>query len=173
MVSLTVGTNSYLDFTDADTYLANYVSYSVWAGSTNPVKQPGPIRATAKIDSNVSFPGRAYSNTQSLAFPREEFSYYDGKLGYYLTVPANTYPAQLLEATAVQAAYYLEYKDDFDSGGDALEWSRIKIDLIELEDTSRNTKGASGKARRTIAPDTKRLLRWMEISTHNSWWRSW
>lgn len=72
MPTVTVGTNSYISVTDANTYFGERYGGDAWTSLSSTLKEQALITATRKID-RLPIRGRKYldSEFQPLAFPRD------------------------------------------------------------------------------------------------------
>lgn len=103
-MSITVGTDTYISVTDADTYFSKRYNGESWANFTTGDKERLLTTATHKID-RLNLKGRKKIYTQTLAFPRvyriTDCSIYDLN-GYQVdAVPDNVKYAACEEAFAM------------------------------------------------------------------------
>ena len=127
-MALVLLTNTYL-LADSD-YLADS---SVWVAATVEEQEKALLLSTEKLDNNT-WEGYALTTTQSLAWPRTEFEFFDPVLRLYVTVAESELPVRLLKATAKLAIHYV-VNPGATTPYDAT-YDRIKVGPIELENTS-------------------------------------
>lgn len=99
---ITVGTNSYISITDADSYFATRYGASAWAALSTETKDQLLITATQRIDT-LRLKGRKYVYTQTLNFPRYLDRNIEYQQDYLYDVNLNTIPEVVEKATCEEA----------------------------------------------------------------------
>jgi hypothetical protein len=101
-MSLVVGTNSYIDVTNADLYFAERLHSVNWTGAETADKEKALIQATGMIDDLFDWPGTVTDEDQSLGWPRTGVYDCEGR-----EVDPDTIPDAIEKATCEQAIYLL------------------------------------------------------------------
>ncbi len=156
-MALVVGTNSYLNATEADAYFADRLNSSVWTSSTE--KDQALIQATKMID-NLKFIGMKAVITQPLMFPRIPVHFNHritrDEYGLYST----TYPQRLKEAVCELAIWLLQ--DDYTAPNDLEQFSDVKLGALEVQMSGSTEKKLPPLVISLLAPyrdDSVRLVR--------------
>jgi hypothetical protein len=128
-MTLTVGTNSYVSVSDANTYWLDR-NNSVWSSLTTAKKEAALIEATQYLDANYSFIG-TQDILRTLAWPRFDVYITKGNLA------GVSYDATTIPPLIKQAVYELALEASSerllpvkDRGG---QIKKEKIDVIEIE----------------------------------------
>ena len=106
-MAFTVGTNSYISVADANTYFLSRVGSDNWDSANIDAKEAALVTATAMID-NQAWIGSAVSSSQDLAWPRDNATYNDYRLGHTITIANNVTPQEVLDAVCEQALHLLD-----------------------------------------------------------------
>ena len=148
---LTVGADSYVSITDADTYWSDR-NNPTWSAATTVEKEAAIREATQYIDGYFSFIGQQKTDNV-LAFPRHDVEIKSGNFAglYY---DSNTIPPQIEQACCELALQALSSRLDEakDRGGLV---KRVKVDVIETEYID---FAPSGKTYKFVANILKPLL---------------
>jgi hypothetical protein len=101
-MALVVGTNSYLDVTDADLYFDARLHSDNWTNAESADKEKALIHATRMIDDLFEWPGDIADDDQDLAWPRSGVYDSEGR-----EIDETVIPDEIKEATCEQAIYLL------------------------------------------------------------------
>jgi len=127
-MSLTKGTNSYVDVSDGDTYFADKLDVDAWTSASPTQKSQALITATQVLE-NLDWVGQAVSDTQNLAFPRYG-EYFDPRLGCEVWMDGTSTPKRIPTAQ-MELAYHLLNNDGLlDNTGEVVN---LDIGSITLE----------------------------------------
>jgi len=129
-MTLTVGTNSYLNVSDANAYwLAR--NNSTWASASDAEKEKALIEATQFLDGAYSFIGTHPEDTQLLAWPRK-YAYVNRGNLKGVKYASDTVPPQITNACAELAleALSANLRPSLDRGGSI---KKEKVDSLEIE----------------------------------------
>ena len=137
MATLTVGTNSYINLTDAEAYFINLPYTTVWDAGTDDEKEEVLIRATQMIDWR-EFKGSRYDSTQTLKFPRSGL-YSDG-----IALDDDAIPSRVKYAVCELAIYLLS--EDYTAPDDTADYESVKVGPVETKFGTRNRSSTGGKA---------------------------
>ena len=166
-MTIVVYTNSYVSVADADVYL-NDVSPD-WATLTLAVKERLLVGATRFLD-NSPWIGSSVTDLQPLAWPREDLSYLDEKLGRIVTVTSGTLPRPVFVAVCNQALYLYAYPSLLELRS-TQEFEQIKIGPIELTDSDSNLLRTIPTV--PIAAVRSHLRPFLTTRSANTYWRAW
>lgn len=128
-MSLTVGTNTYVDLTDANQYWLDR-NNSTWSSTSDADKQKALLEATQYIDNAYEFVG--WQNTENvLAFPRNGVTVLNGNLRG-VTYDSSVIPPQIINACCELAleAVSSRLRPAQERGGAV---KKEKVDVIEVE----------------------------------------
>lgn len=134
-MALIVGTNSYINLTNADTYFADRLNSDVWDSATASNKEKALIQATKILDS-MTFIGTRSKSTQILKFPRLfpiDFTL-DGFIIDSATVPQN-----ILDAVCELAIYLLS--EDYTASNDLSDFNSVTLGSISV--STKTTMGGA------------------------------
>lgn len=129
-MALSVGADSYLSLTDANTYWSDR-NNSTWSAASDAEKEKALREATQFIDGAYEFIGETTSTSQVLAWPRVDAEVLRGNFkGVYYD--SSTIPPQIENACAELAleALSTRLREVQDKGGAV---KREKVDVIEIE----------------------------------------
>jgi len=158
-MALAKGTNSYVDVTEADAYLANRLAATEWAAAITADKERALITATGILD-DLSWVGSVISDSQSLAFPRIG-SYFDPALGCDVLLPDGAVPERVQKATFELALHLYLNQDVLTDSGSVRNLNVSGIGLNTIIGPSR------------LPSTIKRIIRpLLENQGNNSWWRA-
>lgn len=132
---LTVGVDSYISLTDADTYFSKRSDSDAWNNASDP-DQEQALATAARLMNEIIWVGVAASSSQVLAFPRSG-EYTDPVLGELVTLDPVVIPTRIKAANCEQAFQLLNNSGLLDETG---QISKLKVDVIELEGL--DTKGS-------------------------------
>lgn len=165
-MALIVGTNSYETVAEADAYFDTRVASDDWFAASADTKEKALITATAMIDENVWI-GTAVSPSQALAWPRNNATYADLKLGLVVTITSDSVPDRVLIAIREQALHLIQNAAVI--GGSVEQvFESISIGSISLSDSNSTKK--TPRVPLSVRQSLKPLLR---QSTIGSLWRAW
>lgn len=115
--------NSYVSVQEADDYIAlNFPEDDKWESLTTEQKEVQLIRATRFLDTMVRWASFIKDNHQSLAWPREQFKDYEGRI-----IPDNTVPT-LIKDAQIELVY--------ESLSNTLTTEAIKLQSEKFGDTT-------------------------------------
>lgn len=128
-MAVTVGTDSYIDVADADTYWSNR-NNSDWSGASQAEKEAALREATQYVDGAFDWIGDLQSDSQSLAWPRINAYITEGPFRGKLV--SENYPQKVKDATCELALEALggRLEPIEERGGDT---KREKVGPIEIE----------------------------------------
>jgi hypothetical protein len=162
-MALTLFENTYV--TNVDSLL---VGEPVWAVASSTEKEQALQQATRLLD-NSAWIGEAVSSSQSLAWPRKQFSYFDVAKNLIVEVSEGSVPKVLERAVALQALHLVKYPQVAEAY--SATFDSIKIGPIELENKDVSNKPDSVP----VTPlSVLRLLSPLLSSAWptTAWWRS-
>lgn len=141
-MSLVVGTNSYIDVTDADTYFDDAIHASAWEDSTSDIKAKALVTATRMMD-RQDWNGTKYQDapTQVLDWPRSGLFDSEGN-----ALSETVVPQEILDATCELALALVQNSGLQDSTNTGNNIKRLKAGSVELE----YIRGTSGSRFPTI-----------------------
>ena len=158
-MALVKGTNSPVDATDFDTYMADRLDVAAALSATSAQKDQALITATSILET-LTLAGTAVSETQNLVFPRVG-NYFDPRLGLTVDFPTSTAPARWLKATHELAYHLLNNDGLLDNTG---EVKTLDIYGIKLENIRSPSK---------IPSVVMNLVTPMLVNAgSNAWWRA-
>lgn len=136
-MALVVGTNSYINVADADTYFDDAIHASAWEDSTSDTKAKALVTATRSLD-RQNWNGAKYQDapTQVLDWPRSGLVDSEGD-----AVDETTVPQEILDATCELALALIQNPELQDSANTGNNIKRMKAGSVELE-YIRGTSGA-------------------------------
>lgn len=156
-MTLTVGTNSYINVADADAYFAERLHSDAWTASDTSTKEAALIQATRLIDNIYDWYGELADETQSLGWPRSGAYDCEGR-----EIDATIIPDAIANATCELAINLI--KNDVTATPTLLQggFRRAKLGTMEIEVDSamklktidRNVKlavGCLGEVRKVTA----------------------
>jgi hypothetical protein len=134
-MTITLFENSYVSVAEADAYLSPVST--LWNSATLEEQERFLIVASRELDA-LPWLGTSVSDTQPMAWPRQDVVYHDRKLGRIIMVPDGTLPRPVKEALFNQVQHLMAYpqlvtmsqQQDFES---------IKVGPIEIVDSDSNT----------------------------------
>lgn len=141
-MALEVGTNSYLDVTEADAYFADRLFSSTWETAEVTDKPKALIQATKAIE-ELTFSGTRYLDTQALSFPRS------GLVVDGILLDETVVPQAVKEAVCEYAILMLS--EDYTAPDDLEAFDSVSLGSISIDVNSRK----SGKS---LPPKVEALL---------------
>ena len=173
MTTLVVGTNSYADSLDADDYIGNHFNSSAWSSLSLDEKEQILITGTFTLDHRFApFVSEAFVDSQTLAFPRKEFTYFNPILHSYLTVNDNVVPDQIKNALYHLAQHFAVNKDLIFSGESYAEWTQLSLDGPSItRDTNNMVKQRTSLIPREVDLIMKPFVR-TNYRSGTQWWRA-
>jgi len=163
-MALVLNTNSYVDTTEADSYFDNRIDSLSWLTSSAEVKEQALVTATQIIDENAWI-GSAVSPSQALAWPRNNVTYFDPKMGQLVDVAVDEVPNRVKVAVYEQAFHLIENQDLL--GGQTQTFESIKVGSIALTDSNEDVKKVPIKT-----PNATRVIKPLLVKGGTStWWR--
>lgn len=102
-MTITTGTDTYLDVDEAATYFQNRLHSQAWAAATDPDRENALRTATTLLDA-LDYHGARATSSQSLAWPRRGMRDRDGCL-----LPFDAIPAAIPAACAEWAIHLLTH----------------------------------------------------------------
>jgi hypothetical protein len=165
-VTLTVGTNTFISLSDANTYFSTRLFSTTWSSASDDNKSMALIMATKKI-TNLNLQGTKAILTQTLAFPR---AFYIGTTvyssgygmetdnirgeGWYIETDITT---EVKEATCEEAISILSYGENANK---RLELQAQGVTSFSIGNLS-ETYGGSGKKNSLLSQEaTSRLTKY-------------
>jgi len=124
-MSLTVGTNSYIDVANADIYFAHAIHADKWDESTSATKTDALVTATRTLD-RKQWVGTKYGDPQTLDWPRSGVTDREGG-----AVAADSVPQFVVDATCELALALIQ--DVSVQAPDGSKIGRIKTGTVEVE----------------------------------------
>lgn len=126
-MTLVVGTNSYIDRADADTYFEDAIHAAPWTASSNDTKEDALVTATRMLD-RQEWVGTKTNPLQALDWPRTGVTYSDGTAVDPLTVPQF-----ILDATCELALALIVNPSIQSSTNSGSNVKRLKAGSAEIE----------------------------------------
>lgn len=127
-MALVVGTNSYINVADANTYFADLIHSGPWDAATAETKAKALVSATKMLDRRY-WAGTKYSDAQALDWPRSGITDPDGN-----EVAEDTVPQFVLDATCELALALIEdatIQSSDDSGGiKSIKTGTVSVEFI-------------------------------------------
>lgn len=141
-ISLVVGTNTYIDLDDANTYIDTLLGTDTWDNTSDTDKSKALIAATRSIDRLLLKGSKVYVG-QSLAFPRYNISNY--QLDYYQTnIP--DIPQNVIDATCEEA---LQILTEYNNPNIRVKMQQDGVKSIKFGDSTESYNGLGGVKRLT------------------------
>ena len=130
-MALTVGENTYITLSKADTYFSNRLHTATWDNAINDEKEKALKWATSLMENRVVWKGRKADSTQTLQWPRS------GLLDYYGNeVPSDTIPQSVKAVQCELANYLLETNPLTVPGGiKSMDLDGISLDMTDAGQT--------------------------------------
>jgi hypothetical protein len=165
-MALEVNVNSYVTVDEAEVYFETRLDIPAWFSADDEDKDSALVTATQLID-ELAFKGSMTSLSQSLAWPRNNVTYYSQKAGQLVDVANNVVPKEVKTAVFEQALHLLTNQDLLNADDQTFE--RIKVGPIEIADNIGNQSKPP-----MISPRTKKILRPLlaEVEITRTWWRA-
>lgn len=132
-MTLVLFQDTYVELETANGYLTGD---SNWDGATDSEKEQALKTATLALDDS-NWISSSLTADQPLAWPREEFSYYDRSRGMNVSVPAGTMPTRLSVAVCNLACYYITYPTALQQYSPS--FTSISVGPISLSSTETDT----------------------------------
>lgn len=176
MTTLVVKQNSYTDVDTADTYLFNRLGSDRWSSAIDDEKEKALITASYNLDVYFApFLSSPFSSTQTLAFPRKSFSYYDSILNEVLTVADDVVPDQIVRATILLANHYVHNASTLFGGEGNTAWTELSLDTLGVKRGDPSTVGNRDVGQ--IPFEVSQLVRSLTsrgalTGGHQVWWRA-
>lgn len=126
-VTLVVGTNTYIDLADAETYLEGSINTSAWDAKSTDEKNRLLVSATRYLD-RQDWVGEKTSDVQALDWPRTGVTDPDGN-----AVDDSTVPQFILNAECELAAAMAADSSIQESSSTGSDVKRLKADTVEIE----------------------------------------
>jgi hypothetical protein len=126
-MALVVGTNSYIDATDADTHFLHALHAASWTSASPSTKDSALVTATRMID-RQQWRGSKTSESQTLLWPRSGVTYPDGD-----AVDSVSVPQFILDATCELALALIEDIEVQSNSSTGSNISRLKAGSAEIE----------------------------------------
>lgn len=125
--SIVAGANSYVSLADADAYLANALTASVWTALTDPAKEALLIAASRWLDQQAVWHGYKVDADSAMRWPRSGVCDRDN-----LPVAEDEIPQQLMEAVMELALFFATPENDPTRYADLQGFEEITVDVITL-----------------------------------------
>lgn len=162
-MALTLFENTYLE--DPSAYLE---TDSIWSEATYEEQERALINATRFLD-QMLWAGSAVSASQSLAWPRVSFTYFDPVLSLYVEVAENEVPIRLQKAIARLALHLISYPEllkGYESSFDSITVGPISI-------TNANASSDPGKIPKIPLEVLSLIDPLLRVSSTSAiWWRA-
>jgi Putative DnaT-like ssDNA binding protein len=135
-MTLVVGTNSYINVVDADTYFEHAIHAASWVNAEVSVKESALVTATRTLD-RQNWKGEKYQDapTQVLDFPRSGLTDSEGN-----PVDETAVPQEILDATCELGLALIEDNDLQDNANTGSNIKKLKAGSAEIE-YIRGTRG--------------------------------
>jgi hypothetical protein len=165
-MALVLFTNSYL--ASADDYLADNPD---WESATAEQQEQALVDATSILDQN-EWIGTAVSPSQSLAWPRKKFTFFDPVLGLHVENEEDSLPIRLEKATAALALHLIRFPSAIKKYD--ITYDSITVGPISLSNTD---AGSSSSPNVPLVPmEVTKLIAPLVFSqgyaAPGSWWRA-
>jgi len=167
-MALVLNTNSYVEIADADDYLETRIDSANWFDADDEIKEQALVTATLLIDDN-SWIGSAVSSSQALAWPRDNATYNDARLGLSVTFANDEIPSRVKVAVYEQALHLIDNEDLL--MGTTQTFESISVGSISISDSNGDvtrTPIKSTQATKSIKP----LIVKGSIGQGAGWWRA-
>ena len=138
-MSLIVGTNTYINEADADTYFTYALHSAEWDAATTATKEKALVTATRMID-RQAWQGSRYADPQDLAFPRTDLVDLDGEEVDEITVPTAVLNATCELGMAMIASAAVQTVADT-----AEAWKRVEAGPVKAERFDNQQAGAASR----------------------------
>lgn len=127
MVSLVVGTNTYITLINANTYCSGAIHSAAWDAATDDAKSRALVTATRMFE-RQEWVGAPYADPQTLAWPRSGVT---DKYGTALS--ASAVPADVISAQVELAMALLENLNVQTASSSSTPNKRVKAGSVEVE----------------------------------------
>jgi hypothetical protein len=167
-MALVLGVNSYTTSDVADGYFETRIDSANWFSSSNDLKDSALVTATDIVD-DQAWIGSAVSSTQPLAWPRNDATYYDKRMGCMITIPNDVIPDQVYEAVFEQSLHLLDNEDLLQ--GKAQTFESITVGQISLSDSNGDVDVIPMQST-LVKNKLKPLIRGNSGAVGSIWWRA-
>ena len=164
-MALEQGINCYVSLDEAETYFETRIDAGAWLNADDEDKESALVTATLILDEN-QFIGVAVSSDQSLAWPRNEATVLEPRIGTYITYADDEIPDRLKKATYEMAYHLLSNENLLDNKSQNFE--EISIGTISIKDTNQDTS----KVPMTPSLVRKFIRPLLVRNGSTSWWRA-
>jgi hypothetical protein len=168
-MTLTVNTNSYVTVVTADTYLETRIDSDNWTAASTALKESALVTATALVDDHAWI-GSAVSSSQALAWPRNNATYNDTRMGATITIGNTVIPDQVIEAVYEQALHLVDNEDLLQ--GKTQTFESISVGSVSVSDSNNDTNRIPIKPSLVLKKIRPLLNKAYSTSIGASWWRA-
>ena len=164
-----LNTNSYVTVDEADSYFETRIDSANWTAADDEIKESALVTATDLVDDNAWI-GSAVSSSQALAWPRNNATYYDTRMGTSITIGSTIVPDQVKEAVYEQALHLVDNEDLLQ--GKTQTFESISVGSISISDSNNDVTRTSIKPK--LVRNKIRLLlnKAYANGVGSQWWRA-
>jgi hypothetical protein len=167
-MALVLGVNSYTTSEVADRYFETRIDAANWFEANQELKDSALVTATSIVD-NQEWIGSAVSSTQPLAWPRNNATYYDTRMGCWITIPNDVVPDQVYEAVFEQSLHLLDNEDVLQ--GKIQTFESITVGQISLSDSNGDVQSIPMQST-LVKKKLKPLIKGNSGAVGSIWWRA-
>jgi hypothetical protein len=176
MARLVLNENSYVDLVTAEEFIPKFFETTSWSSLTDGEKENTLIHASRVVDLRFSpFLSSAITPTQSMAFPRKSFNYWDPVLNIYVSVPEGVVPPRVQKCVMYLANHFAEYRSTLFAGEDHLDWATVSIDSLSISKVTREGVDVKGTSTAMIPYEARLIIEPLTLygnTTKALWWRA-